>query len=498
MPVSPLPENASLENLRHHAKGLLEEVRAGRPQALARVREFHPQGEAAAAALALAGAQLVLARSYGFPSWPKLKHHVEAVAPFRFDPTANDERAAGPAADAFVRLACLDYGQWQRSDLPKAKAMLERDSGICGASLFASAAAGETAAARAMLDADPKSARRPGGPFGWEPLLYACYSRLDDAGGRSTLETARLLLERGADPNAGFLWCGNLPPFTALTGAFGEGEGGASYPPHPHRDALARMLLQAGADPNDGQVLYNRHFRRADDHLELLLEFGLGRDARGPWYRRFGARLASPTQLLAEELWSAARRNFLERVRLLVERGADVNARGVRDGRTPCEAAILAGNADIAAFLLAHGAREVALDPGDAFAAALVAGQRAEALSLLEKHPGLIDALGLHGRIRLVHRAVEAGRLDGVRLMAELGFELSGTTRHDRVGVSLATTPLHNAAWIGNLEMVRLLVELGADPNARDANYDATPRGWAEYNGQTEAAAYLATVERRR
>ena len=285
MPVSPLPENPSLENLRHRAKGLLEEVRAGRPEALARVREFHPKGEVAAAGLALSGAQLVLARSYGFSSWPKLKRHVETIAPFRFDPTADVENAPDSAADTFVRLACLDYGRWQRSDLPKAKAMLEAEPGICASSIFAAAAAGDVSAARAMLDADPGSARRAGGPFGWEPLLYACYSRFGEAAPRSTLEVARLLLERGADPNAGFLWQGNLPPFTALTGAFGEGEGGASQPAHPRRDELARLLLDAGADPNDGQTLYNRHFREDDGHLRLLFEYGLGGDRGGPWYR---------------------------------------------------------------------------------------------------------------------------------------------------------------------------------------------------------------------
>ena len=186
---------------------------------------------------------------------------------------------------------------------------------------------------------------------------------------------------------------------------------------------------------------------------------------------------ASPARLLVEELWSAARRDFAERVRLLVEHGADVNLPGLRDGRTPCEAAVLAGNAEVAAYLRGQGAQEVVLDPGDAFAAAVVSGRRAEALSLLKKHPGLPGALGLHGRMQLLQRAVEAGQLDGVRLMAELGFEISGITRHDGVGVSLAATPLHNAAWIGNLPMVRLLIELGADPNLRDPNHDATPPG---------------------
>lgn len=41
-------------------------------------------------------------------------------------------------------------------------------------------------------------------------------------------------------------------------------------------------------------------------------------------------------------------------------------------------------------------------------------------------------------------------------------------------------TALHSAAWNGNLAMVELLVGAGADASARDAQYDATPAGWAE------------------
>ena len=50
------------------------------------MREFHPKfartsdGEIRVSKLSLADAQLVIAREYGFQSWPKLKHHVEVSA----------------------------------------------------------------------------------------------------------------------------------------------------------------------------------------------------------------------------------------------------------------------------------------------------------------------------------------------------------------------------------------------------------------------------------
>jgi len=403
------------------------------------------------------------------------------------------------ARDAFVRAACLDYEAWRPHLLDEARRIREANPGLSLADVWTAAAAGDVASLDSMLARDPALANARGGPHGWEPLLYACYSRFE-AGetGFSTLEAARRLLAAGANPNAGFLWHGEAPPFTALTGAFGDGEDGSNQPSHPRRDALARLLLDAGADPNDGQALYNRHFRPDDGHLELLFEYGLGTDKGGPWYARLGERLASPRRLLVEELWSAARKGYFDRVRLLVAHGADVHAAGRRDGRTPYRAASLADHGEIAEYLAAHGAAREPLSEDDAFEAACVGGRREDALALLRRDPGLRERLGRHGRIRLLHRAVELRRLDAVRLMAELGFELSAPTEHDGVGMLLATTPLHNAAWMGDLAMVRLLLELGADPAVRDPTYDGTPRDWAEHNRQGEAARYLAQIEKER
>lgn len=60
-PASRLPAHPSLEQLRKQARERLEALRALEPAAT------------------LADAQYALARSYGFESWPKLVHHVDAV-----------------------------------------------------------------------------------------------------------------------------------------------------------------------------------------------------------------------------------------------------------------------------------------------------------------------------------------------------------------------------------------------------------------------------------
>jgi len=485
VPIRPLPEDPSLENLKKRAKALVRAVRAGETDALALVREHHPRPEAALAKPALADAQLVLARSHGLASWARLRTHLGVVERHRWDPPPPLDRAALEAADpadAFLRLACLAYGSWHPTWLPRAERLLAERPELPRTSVHAAAAAGDVDALRAWLDEDPGLLEAKGGPLRWEPLLYACYSRLAPADGRSTLDAARLLLARGADPDAGFLWRGNVPPFTALTGAFGEGEDGNNQPPHPERDALARALLEAGADPNDEQTLYNRHFRSDDGHLVLLFEHGLGRERDGRWRRLFGDRLFGPRQMLAEELWAAAKRGFPERARLLLDHGVDPNLPGRRDGRTPYEAALASGQRGIAELLAARGARRVEPTPEQAFAAACVAGDREEVDALLARDPGLLERLDPDARAELVSRAVDGRRHAGIRLMAELGFDLSRLRRN---------TPLHGAAWAGDVETIELLLELGADPRVRDPEFGATPLGWAAHNHQRAAVERL-------
>jgi len=72
-----LPERPNLDHLRGQAKDLLHAFRSSDPAAVAEVHaHFRP---APNAAFALHDAQLVIARRYGFDSWPKLKAFVDGV-----------------------------------------------------------------------------------------------------------------------------------------------------------------------------------------------------------------------------------------------------------------------------------------------------------------------------------------------------------------------------------------------------------------------------------
>jgi hypothetical protein len=65
------PVRPNLEQLKHQAKDLLKAIRQGEDSAIADLRQHHPK-QIEPSEAKLADAQLVLARSYGLPSWPRL------------------------------------------------------------------------------------------------------------------------------------------------------------------------------------------------------------------------------------------------------------------------------------------------------------------------------------------------------------------------------------------------------------------------------------------
>lgn len=71
MPARRLPVRPDLYQLKHQAKELLRALRREEPDAIAAFAAHHP-GTIEPAAARLADAQLVLARSYEAPSWPRL------------------------------------------------------------------------------------------------------------------------------------------------------------------------------------------------------------------------------------------------------------------------------------------------------------------------------------------------------------------------------------------------------------------------------------------
>lgn len=397
--ASSLPDNPSLTRLRDAARRLQRDIVAADPAALALVREHHPQPDTALRGdhFALHDAHLTVARKYGFSGWPALVNYLEAAAVLSTDPSRFDENAATPA-DRFCALAVLRYDE---SDAPPrrgaATALLRADPGLTGHHVWAAAAAADPDALSTVLRDDPKQASAPGGPYGWAPLMYLAYGRAPQ---HDSLAAATLLLDAGADPNAGYLWRGMSTPFTVLTGVFGEGEQGPRRQPrHPHAAELAELLLRRGAHPVDQQTLYNRMFRADDSHLEQLFAHGLADAGPSPWERRLGEAMETRAQMWQRQVAWAAENGFTDRLALLARHGIDIG-----------------------------GVQPV--------------------IPRLPEDPNTRDADG--------------------------------------------ATALHHAAWAGDLELIRRLLDAGADPTLRDTRFDATPRGWAEYAYQDEAAELLS------
>jgi hypothetical protein len=96
-------------------------------------------------------------------------------------------------------------------------------------------------------------------------------------------------------------------------------------------------------------------------------------------------------------------------------------------------------------------------------------------LTLLDE----VDAADLTAEV--LDRAAAYGRWDLVLGLLERGAPLSTTGR----------TVLHSAAGAGEAVVVAALLERGADPTARDPEYHATPRQWAEFLRHPEVAALL-------
>ncbi|ASP77212.1 ankyrin repeat domain-containing protein [Sinorhizobium meliloti] len=463
-----LPANATLESIRKQAKAFLKALKAG--DAAARQRALPYFNEPAA--IGLQDAQLVIAREFGLSSWKRLKTHLERGQP--------GKPATEQLANRFLSLATVSYFADIAADperYAQAKALIDEHPEIAGENIHVAAALGDSEAIDRWLDTDPKLSGKRGGPYNWEPLLYAAYARVPD---RSSLAAGERLIARGADANAFWMDDGQYR-FTALTGVFGHGEAGRErQPEHPDCIAFAELLLRAGAKANDSQALYNRMFEPDNTCIGLLLQHGLSAKDRNNWPLREDSQLIENREGVFDyQLAWALEKKMADRVRLLVQHGADVN-RAVK-GRTPYQWAELGGDASLAAYLVAHGATVTELTDVDRLAQSIDEGNATEAKALAAADATLVSRTqAAHPAI--LHEAAGENRPALVALMLSLGFDVNRMT---------SRTPLHEAALHGHIEMAKLLLEHGANAMARDPYHHAAPIGWAEYNGKADMVRFL-------
>ena len=118
-------------------------------------------------------------------------------------------------------------------------------------------------------------------------------------------------------------------------------------------------------------------------------------------------------------------------------------------------------------------------------------GDEATINSLLTAEPNLAARLREPERRQLAH-ATRNNDLPAVRLMLAIGLPVDARSQHN-------ATPLHWAAFQGNAEMVELILRKNPSLEVTDADFNATPLGWAIYGSEhgwhPEQGNYAATVE---
>ncbi|QQS47248.1 MAG: ankyrin repeat domain-containing protein [Acidobacteriota bacterium] len=194
--------------------------------------------------------------------------------------------------------------------------------------------------------------------------------------------------------------------------------------------------------------------------------------------------------LLETPLHVATRRRRLSAVKILLDHGADIDARTV-GGQTAYAHAIRRKFDEVAAFLQAKGA-DTSLTDADKLAVAIVNGRYDEAEAILASHSGAART-GIPEEDRLL--ADVAGREDrrGVEMLISAGADLTAT------GLD-AGTPLHQAAWFGQPQNARLLIDAGAPLEVFDSCHMSSPLGWAvhgsRYSGDADKRqdAYVELV----
>ena len=329
MPVRRLPSNPNLDHLRYQAKDLLKEQEARTPGAAQRIREFHPRygratdAEIFAASLKLSDAQLTIAREAGFPSWARLKAHIEK-------PTLAD------------RLQLPHHERIEDATFRRAVDLVD---------------AGDAAGLRAQLKQQPNLVHQrvvfEGGNYFRNPRLLEFVAENPVRHGTlpdNIVEVATVILDAGVDQSAL-----NETLMLVATGSVPR-ECGKQLP-------LIDLLCDRGADPNSAVQAAALHGEFAavnaliarGARIDLPVAAALGRINEA---RRLLAGASSEHRHLA--LSVAADFGQVEIVRLLLDAGEDPNRYNPVGGHahtTPLHQAAGRGHDEVVRLLVERGTR---------------------------------------------------------------------------------------------------------------------------------------------
>jgi hypothetical protein len=329
MPVRPLPSSPSLDHLKYQAKDLRKTHAARNAEVAQRLREFHPRftratdAEIFDAHLSLSDAQLAIARESGFPSWARLKRHIEK-------PTLSDH------------LNLPHHERIEDATFRRAVDLLD---------------AGDVAGLRAHLNQHPNLVRQrivfEGGNYFRNPTLLEFAAENPVRRGNlpdTILNVVKVILSAGVEPSAL-----NETLMLVSTGCVPR-ECRVQVP-------FIDLLCEHGADPDSAIHAASLHHElesvnaliKCGARIDLPVVAALGRieDAR---------RLLPVATCGDRHLALSLASDFgqIEIVRLLLDSGEDPNRYNPVGGHshtTPLHQAAGAGHAEVVRLLVTRGAR---------------------------------------------------------------------------------------------------------------------------------------------
>jgi hypothetical protein len=359
MPVRRLPSNPDLDHLKYQAKDLLKEHAARDAGAAQRIREFHPRfhratdAEIFVAHLKLSDAQLTIARESGFPSWARLKRHIEKPTLTDHLNLPHHERIEDPVFRRAVDLVDAGDVTGLRGYLKQHPKLVHQHVPFEGWNYFHKPTLLQFIAenpvrhgrlpanivdiAKVILDAGPAQSE-----LNETLMLVATGSVPREC--RAQLPLIDLLCERGADPNSALHAAtlhGELEAAHALIkrGARVDLPVAAAL---GHIDDFRRLFPKAGKDDRHLALALASQFGQVEI-VRLLLDAGENPNRYNP----VGGHSHSTP------LHQAAAAGNGEMVRLLVERGARLDIKDILWHGTPTGWAAHEGKSQVEAYLRA-------------------------------------------------------------------------------------------------------------------------------------------------
>jgi ankyrin repeat protein len=494
-----LPAFPSLEQQKKQARELLIATRANDPSAVDRMRVHHPRWtKVAADGVSLHDAQLVLAREYGFVSWPKLKAHIESVvATHHTRLLAREARYYSERAQGLLAIIAdgaapvmAQVRQWH-PDYANAddETIRTSDFTLADAQLVYAREHGFSDWARFIAYVGTLG-RVPAN----EPFLAVV-----DAASRGDWKTATDILRadpavaraRGTNGNTLLNLACSMAPCDPV-------DDSNTTPQHPsqHRLDAVRLLLAAGADVRQANdrgwtPLHQAAYRNDTEMAGLLLAAGAPCDlsAHGDggtplavalfWGHRDVAAVLAMSDVVPSNLRIAA---ALGRVELA---SRFVNADGDLSPDAYASRAFYRPHSGFPAWRPSDSAQEV-LDEALVWAAK---SAQIEAMDFLVRRGANVDADPYRGTPLIW--ASWNGHADAVTWLINAGADVNRRATFGGPSHGERVTALHLAAQSNRVAAVSALLALGADATAEDALYHGTAAGWAEHEGARDALAVL-------